>query len=126
MSTAAHPPREAFAHVAVLTMGPDGDDRAPGAAVTLALCGSWAHEPPCPLAPHHTRADRNGAELTLRVLFAAAPADETSVRRLIDRALETGWGDDPGGVRTTWDLVRSRRSSVREDEFAHAQRLARN
>jgi hypothetical protein len=60
------------------------------------------------------------------VLFAAAPADETRVRRLIDRALETGWGDDPGGVRTTWDLVRSRRSSVREDEFAHAQRLARN
>ncbi len=126
MSTAAHPPREPFAHVAVLAMGPDGDDRAPGAAVTLALCGSWAHEPPCPLAPHHTRADRNGAELTLRVLFAAAPADESRVRRLIDVALETGWGDDPGGVRTTWDLVRSRRSTVHDDELAHAQRLARN
>jgi hypothetical protein len=125
MATAGTAPREAFAHDAVLTMDPDGDDRAPGGAITLALCGSWSHEPPCPLAPHHTRAERAGTELTLRVLFAAAPADELSVRRLIDWALGNGWGDDPGGVRTTWRLVRSGRSAVRDDELAHAQRLAR-
>jgi hypothetical protein len=118
--------REAFAHDAVVTMDRDGDDRAPGGAITLALCGRWSHEPPCPLAPHHTRADRTGAQLTLRVLFAATPADELAVRRLIDWALETGWGDDPGGGRTTWRLVRSGRSPVRDDEFAHAQRLARS
>jgi hypothetical protein len=107
-------------------MDPDGDDRAPGGAITLALCGSWSHEPPCPLAPHHTRADRTGAELTLRVLFAATPADEGHVRRLIDRALDTGWGDDPGGVRTTWRLVRSGGSPLRDDELAHGQRLVRD
>ena len=33
------------------------DDGAPGAAVTVALCGHWEHPPPCPLAPHHTRAE---------------------------------------------------------------------
>jgi hypothetical protein len=126
MAMEATAPREAFAHDAVLRMDPDGDDRAPGGAVTMALCGSWAHDPPCPLAPHHTRAERTGAELTLRVLFAARPEDELSVRRLIDWALETGWGDDPGGVRSTWRLVRSGRSPLRDDELAHAQRLARN
>jgi hypothetical protein len=126
MATGGSPAREAFAHDALLRMDPDGDDRAPGGAVTLALCGSVAHEPPCRLAPHHTHAERAGAELTLRVLFAARPADELSVRRLIDWALETGWGDDPGGVRTTWRLVRSGPSPLRDDELAHAQRLARS
>ena len=126
MATGETGPRQAFAHDAVLRMDPDGDDRAPGGAVTLALCGSWAHEPPCPLAPHHTRAERTGAELTLRVLFAATPADEPSVRWLIEWALETGWGDDPGGVRTTWRLVRSGPSPLRDDELAHAQRLTRS
>jgi hypothetical protein len=126
MAMEATAPREAFAHDAVLRMDPDGDDRAPGGAVTMALCGSWAHDPPCPLAPHHTRAERTGAELSLRVLFVARPEDELSVRRLIDWALETGWGDDPGGVRSTWRLVRSGRSPLRDDELAHAQRLVRN
>jgi hypothetical protein len=126
MATGESAPREAFAHEALLVLDPDGDERAPGGAITLALCGSWSHEPPCPLAPHHTRADRTGAELFLRVLFAARPADEGRIRRLIHRALDTGWGDEPGGVRTTWRLVRSGESPLREDELAHAQRLARS
>lgn len=126
MATGGPPAREAFAHDAVVELDPDGDDRAPGSAITLALCGSWAHDPPCPLAPHHTRADRTGAELALRVLFAANPADEPSVRRLIDWALETGWGDDPGSGRTTWRLIWSGPAPLRDDELAHAQRLARS
>jgi hypothetical protein len=35
--------REAFAHEAVLVMEPDADMRAPGAAITVALCGHWDH-----------------------------------------------------------------------------------
>jgi hypothetical protein len=54
--------REAFAHDAVVELAADGDDRAPGGAITVALCGSWSHEPPCPLAPHHTAAERSGRE----------------------------------------------------------------
>jgi hypothetical protein len=37
--------RQAFAHEAVLVMEPDADVRAPGAAVAVALCGHWDHEP---------------------------------------------------------------------------------
>jgi hypothetical protein len=104
----------------------DGDDRAPGGAITVALCGSWSHDPPCPLAPHHTRATRSGREVTLRVLFAADPADEDEVRRRIDEALARGWGDDPAGDRTTWDVVSTGPSPVTPGELEHAQRLMRS
>src|SRR5215207_9908722 len=42
--------RQSFAHEAVLALGDEADERAPGAAVTVALCGHWEHEPPCSLA----------------------------------------------------------------------------
>jgi hypothetical protein len=116
------PHRTAFAHDAVLTMD-DGDARAPGGAITLSLCGSWSHDPPCPLAPHHTRATRSGHEVTLRVLFAADSADEDEVRRRIDEALARGWGNDPAGGRTHWDVVSTGSSPVAPGELEHAQRL---
>jgi hypothetical protein len=115
--------RAGFAHDAVLALDDGGDDRAPGGAITVALCGSWSHEPPCPLAPHHTGVDRSGTEVTLRVLFAAAPGEEARVRRLVDEALARGEGDTPDGGRTTWRLLRSSPSAVRADEQAHVGRL---
>ena len=118
--------RQAFAHDAVLALDPAGDDRAPGGAVTVALCGSVAHEPPCPLAPHHTDARRNGDEVTLRILFAAAPGDEERVRALVDDALARGEGADPDGMRTSWRLLRSGASPVRPEEREHADRLLRS
>jgi hypothetical protein len=117
--------RQAFAHDAVLAMEPGADDRVPGGAITVALCGSSSHELPCPLAPHHTDAERDGSELTLRVLFAAAPEDEDRVRALVDEALARGGGEDPDGVRTTWRLLRSAVSPVRPEEHDHAERLIR-
>jgi hypothetical protein len=114
-----------FAHDAVLTME-SGDERAPGGAITIALCGSWSHDPPCPLAPHFTGATRNGGEVTLRVLFAAAPGDEAEVRRRIDAALARGVGGDPDGVRTQWDVVRTGPSPVAPREREHAERLTRS
>ncbi len=118
--------RQAFAHDAVLALDPGGDENAPGGAITVALCGSWSHEPPCPLAPHHTRAHRTGGELTLRLLFAAAPADEARVRRLVHDVLSRGWGDSPDGGRTTWELVEDGPSPVAFEEEAHAERLTRS
>ncbi len=118
--------RQAFAHDAVLALGADADDRVPGGAITVELCGSWSHEPPCPLAPHHTDARRDGTELALRVLFAAAPEDEDRVRALIEKALTSGGGEDPDGVRTTWRLLRSDVSPVRPEERDHADRLLRS
>ena len=116
--------RQAFAHDAVLALDPAGDDRAPGGAV--ALCGSVSHEPPCPLAPHHTDARLDGNEVTLRILFAAAPEDESRVRSLVDDALADGEGAAPDGVRTSWRLLRSSPSPVRPEEREDADRLLRN
>ena len=112
-----------FAHDAVLALMHGGDDRAPGGAITVALCGSWTHEPPCPLAPHHTGVHRDGDEVTLRVLFAASPDDEARVRALIDEALDRGAGADPEGARTSWRLLRTGPSPVRPEERDHAERL---
>jgi hypothetical protein len=82
--------RQAYAHDAVLHLPPGTDDGAPGAAITTALCGHWQHEPPCPLAPHHNAATRDGDRLTLRVLFVAPPDRAAEVRDRIDAALAAG------------------------------------
>jgi hypothetical protein len=119
--------REAFAHDAVLELAPDADEGAPGARITVELCGHWEHEPPCPLAAHHTSARRVGDELLrLHVLFAAEPADEGEVRRRIDAALASGELDGPDGRRTRWRLREAGRGAVADAERAHARRLASN
>ena len=118
--------RAPFAHDAVVAMGPTDDERAPGAAITVALCGSWDHEPPCPLAPHHTRAHRSGTEVTLRLLFATEPEEEATVRALVDETLARGWGDGPDGARTAWNLVWTGPAEVLPEEEDHARRLIRS
>jgi len=116
--------RQAFAHDAAVLMAADGDERAPGGAVTVELCGGWDHAPPCPLAPHHTHAERYGGEVRLRVLFATEVERETEVRARIRRALERGAGVDPDGGETTWTHLSDGPSEVTEDERDHAARLA--
>lgn len=104
--------RETFAHEAVLSMGPEADLRAPGAAITVALCGHWQHEPPCPVAPHYSRADRVGDEVHVRTLFAVEPEKEHLVRELIDRALSAGQMQGLNGERMRWQLRSSQQSVV--------------
>jgi hypothetical protein len=118
--------REVFAHDAVLDMAVDADERSPGGAITVALCGSWSHEPPCPLAPHHTRTHRVDRYVTLRLLFAADPGDEARVRLLVDDVLGRGWGDVENGGRTTWQLLESGPSEVLPEEVDHVGRLVRS
>jgi hypothetical protein len=118
--------RETFAHDAVLMLEDDGDEQAPGGAITVALCGSWSHEPPCPLAPHHTRVHRAGRYVTLRLLFAADPGDEPIVRARVQDVLSRGWGDTPDGGRTSWELIEEGPSPVALEEEEHARRLARS
>lgn len=115
---------EPFAHDAVVVLDPDGDPGAPGGAVTVALCGHWEHPPPCPLAPHHTSAVPHGAELALRVLFAAEPADEAQVRTAIGRALASGRLIGPDGRTTTWALRSAAPGTLRSDDAEHVTRLA--
>lgn len=117
--------RKAFAHDAIVSMAPEADLAAPGAAITVALCGHWKHEPPCPLAAHHTSASRVADDVHLRTLFAAEPEDEPEVRERIGRSLADGQLTGPDGSTTSWSLRESRAGAVRPDELDHAKRLLR-
>ena len=117
--------RQAFAQEAVLLMEPHADVRAPGASVTMALCGHWDHEPPCPLAPHHVSAAEDDGELRVRILFAAEPDTEGEVRQLIEQAL-SGQLKFPDGFIPAWQLRTSWPCEVSADETDHAERLIRS
>lgn len=115
--------RAPFVHQATLVMSSDADVDAPGGAVTLELCGSWDHKPPCPLA-HHTHAERTGNTVSLRVVFATEPENEEDVRRRIDEALSTGSVTAPDGTSSHWEFRHSRADMVSTSEAARARRLA--
>jgi hypothetical protein len=115
--------RQAFAHEAVLTMAEGADISGPGGAVTAELCGSWDHEPPCPLAAHWTGATRAGTSVRVRVLFATEPEQEALVRRRIDRALAAERVTTPDGSTIEWHLQSSGWSPLAPDELEHARRL---
>ena len=115
--------RRAFAHDAVLAMGLEGDTRAPGGAVTTALCGRLEHEPPCPLAAHHTRTERVGDELRVHILFATEPDREAEVRALIDAALAAGSFAAPDRATARWSLTTSGPGEIAPNETVHAARL---
>jgi hypothetical protein len=102
------------------------DDHAPGGAITVALCGSWDHEGPCPFAPHVTGATRDGDRVRLRILFAAEPEDEPRARAGIENALRGGVGSTPDGGTASWRLLNCGPSEVRPDEQDHAERLIRS
>ncbi len=114
--------RRAFVHQASLRLDPGADPRAPGAAVTVALCGHWEHEGPCRWPHLATIAGRSGDELSLRVLFAADPEDEPEARRRIVRALRRGIVE--GAPRPSrWTVLAERRCDLRSDEAEAAARL---
>ena len=115
--------RQAYAHDAVVVPTGGDDERAPGAAITRELCGSWDHEPPCPLAPHHIGTGRDGDTVRLRVLFAAGTADEPEARRRIGVALRSAEVTGPDGTTTRWRLDSDGPSEVRAGEAEHAARL---
>lgn len=115
--------RRTYVHEAVLVMHPEADLQAPGAAITVELCGHWEHPPPCPLAAHHTRSEQVGDRVVLRTLFATEPAAEQVVRDRIDLALTAGQTHGPDGAVTHWRLHSSRRSDLTAEEAGHAQRL---
>jgi hypothetical protein len=76
------------------------------------------------LAAHHTRVDRVGDEVHLRILFATE--DEGLVRRHIDRVLSAGRFEGPDAVVTEWEFRGGGRSEVAAEEAAHAERLTRS
>ena len=118
--------KKGFVHEAELDMTTDADIRAPGAAITVALCGGWDHEPPCPLAPHHTSARRTGGEVQVTVLFAADSELEALVRSRIEQALAAGCLTGPDHVTTRWHLRRTRSRAPHRVEVDHLARLTQS
>jgi hypothetical protein len=111
--------RQVYAHQATLSLAPGADPGAPGAAITTALCGQGDHEPPCPLAPHHTavapETGTDGDRLRLRVLFATEPDRVEDVRGRIDAVLAAG----------DWRLIESGCARLDPAERPHGRRLLR-
>ena len=112
----------AYAHQATLVMSPEADIDAVSVAVALELCGSWHHDPPCPL-PHTTHGKKTGNTVTVRVVFAAEAENVEEVRRRIEKALSTGSVAAPDGSTTEWELCGSESDEVSTSEVARAQRL---
>jgi hypothetical protein len=117
--------RQAYAHEAVLVLAPGSDERAPGGAITAALCGHSGDEPPRPPAAHHTATERDGGELHLRILFATPPDRVQEVRRRIDAALAAESFTAPDGTSVHWRTVRSGCIPVAPGDREHARRLLR-
>ncbi len=115
--------REAYAHDAVVVLDQGGDARAPGGAITVALCGSWDHEPPCPLAPHHTAVEQTGERVQVRVVFATTAPDEPEVRRRIEEALSAGFLVGPDARTTRWELRSSASGDLRAGESGLTEQL---
>lgn len=89
--------------------------------MTVALCGSVDHPPPCPYAPHFTGVTEDGSRLMVRVLFATD--DEAGARAGVEAALRSGRYADPQGRTSRWSVLASSPAEVREDEREHGARL---
>jgi hypothetical protein len=108
--------RKAFAHDAVVAMPGSDNPAALGGAIANALCGGWDHPPPCPLAPHYVSSAAVGDTVSVRVVFATAPANEQRVRALIGQALATGQLTVPDGCVAQWQLRSASTGVLRADE----------
>lgn len=105
--------RSPFVHEAVLVLADGVDPAAPGAAVTVELCGHWEHEGGCRW-PHNSETRLEGDAATFRVVFVAPPAEEQEVRERIELALRSA-GD--------WSVTSCGSRLLQPQERALADRL---
>src|SRR3954470_2566420 len=105
--------RQAYVHEAELVLAEGLDPAAVGAAVTIALCGSCDHEPPCRWPNNHD-IDACAVPVVFRTLFVAQPGDEPEIRERIERALNQA---------DEWEVRSVRARPVRSEEQELAARL---
>jgi hypothetical protein len=92
-----------FVHEASIELAGGADPRAPGGAITVALCGHWEHEPPCRW-PHQTDIAPDGHRHVVRTVFTAPPEEEEAVRQRIVEALQSGEQAGPDGHVSRWTV----------------------
>jgi hypothetical protein len=105
----------AFVHEADLDLVRGTDERAPGGAVTVALCGHWEHDGRCRW-PHNNAISVEEARARFRTLFVAPPDEEGEVRARIEQGL---------AATDEWRVVATRARPVAPDEDDLAGRLLR-
>jgi len=89
----------------VLRLKKDADERSPGAAVTVALCGHWEHDGSCRW-PHYSSISQTGNGLHRLVVEFDAPADELKeVTARVEAALKAGQLEDPDGRLSQWQFL---------------------
>ena len=103
-----------FVLEADLALTADVDRRAPGGAVTVALCGHWEHEGACRW-PHHSALDDADAVARLRTVAVASDTERDEVVRRVERELRSD---------RRWRVVAFGVRDVRDDEVELARRLA--
>ena len=106
--------RSPFVLEAQLVLPADVDRRAPGGAVTVALCGHWEHDGPCRW-PHHNAVSDVGDATMLCTVAVAPQEDRVEVIQRVEDELRT----DP-----RWKVVAFSVRDVRDDEVELARRLA--
>jgi hypothetical protein len=99
---------------AVLELVDGTDPRAPGGAVTVALCGSWEHEGACRW-PHNSRLDSTVTPARLRTVVVVDDAERDDVIARVEAALRAD---------EHWSVVSFAVGSVHADEHALAARMA--
>jgi hypothetical protein len=97
-----------------LHLEPDADPRAPGGAVTVALCGHWEHEGTCRW-PHNSRIDDSTDPAHLRTVAIVDDESRSEVLRRVEEALR---------VDDRWRVSDFRAGEITDDERALADRLA--
>ena len=97
---------QVFVQQVELVLDEGADPAAPGAMVTVALCGHWDHEGACRW-PHNNGMDATTVPAKLRVIFVAAPDEADDIRASIGRALREAEG---------WTVVSSEVARVEDGE----------
>ena len=99
---------ETYAHKLTfhLSLSVEGacDSRAPGGAVTVALCGHWDHEGECRWPHLSTITEGDDGCHELIVQFDASLEEVEVVEEKVREALEQGRLIGPDGRETTWSL----------------------
>jgi hypothetical protein len=92
--------RRAVAYEAKLRMNPGIDHRAPGGAVTAALCGHWEHDGTCRW-PHNSEIRTTTDPAIFRVIVVADEVDQSDVIARIESALSKSpdWSVEGGALR---------------------------
>jgi len=104
------------AHEAVLELETEADAAAPGAAVTVELCGHWQHEETCRW-PHRTEVvSQVGRVLSVRILYVAPPSELEEVRSRVVASLNRGELTGPDGDVHRWRVRREGVSCPLEGE----------